>query len=594
VEEAWNKVNRKTRLFIEIPPLYSPLNRSTLTALTLLLICIGCDNNSINSSSHPPDEDQSETGEDLDQTLEIGTNSPDGNSPNDLTSDLDDISSSEEPDTAGSEVSDHSWEETAETRSFDSLENWEESPPDLLIEQGDSRPQDITETTHITYEEETANFANPERGMYHYTEVNLNYFEDGALERTVLEQYRQEENITLILRIFNIGAFVTTELSEEVLQGIESDFATLREAGLKAIVRFKYTDDASPPYGDASPERVLSHIEQLKPLLQENADLILTLQAGFIGAWGEWYYTDHWGDWGTWSDEDETNRKHLVDALLDALPPERSVQLRTPHYRMTLYGDEHGCMDGSDQSRIGHHNDCFLASDSDFGTYMNPAFEYPWLNEDTRCTSMGGETCAVSGERSQCETAIEELTLFHWTYLNTDYHPLVLADWESGGCMEEIQRQLGYRFVLEEATLTSRSAPGTTLNVSITLHNDGYAAPVNPRDLFLVLTSEESTDRWQIKLMDSPTSWLTEEGPVILSTTVGLPEDMPTGAYTWHLHLPDPFDRLHKNPFYAIRFANKNIWDEITGFNGLGVTLHVEEGDGLPYTGESWFAREEE
>ena len=46
----------------------------------------------------------------------------------------------------------------------------------------------------------------------------------------------------------------------------------------------------------------------------------------------------------------------------------------------------------------GHHNDCFLASSTDFGTYDDKSVEYPYLKDDTKYTVMGGETCAVSAD----------------------------------------------------------------------------------------------------------------------------------------------------------------------------------------------------
>ena len=51
-----------------------------------------------------------------------------------------------------------------------------------------------------------------------------------------------------------------------------------------------------PPYGDAPKNIVLNHIAQLKPLLQDNADVIACMQMGFIGTWGENYYSDYFGD----------------------------------------------------------------------------------------------------------------------------------------------------------------------------------------------------------------------------------------------------------------------------------------------------------
>ena len=51
---------------------------------------------------------------------------------------------------------------------------------------------------------------------------------------------------------------------------------------------------------------------------------------------------------------------------------------------------------------IGHHNDCFLASDTDFGTYVDVTTEYPYLEQDTTYVSMGGETCALNPPRFVC------------------------------------------------------------------------------------------------------------------------------------------------------------------------------------------------
>ena len=46
---------------------------------------------------------------------------------------------------------------------------------------------------------------------------------------------------------------------------------------------------------------------------------------------------------------------------------------------------------------------------------------------------MGGETCALS-ERAHCEVALDELSRFHWTFLNGDYHPDVIGRFQSEGC----------------------------------------------------------------------------------------------------------------------------------------------------------------
>jgi hypothetical protein len=53
------------------------------------------------------------------------------------------------------------------------------------------------------------------------------------------------------------------------------------------------------------------------------------------------------------------------------------------------------------------------------------------------------------------------------------------------------------------------------------------------------------------------------------AVSVTLPEDLPTGDYSWHLQLPDASPRLAGDPRFAIRLANEDVWDEQTGENRL-------------------------
>ena len=42
-----------------------------------------------------------------------------------------------------------------------------------------------------------------------------------------------------------------------------------------------------------------------------------------------------------------------------------------------------------------------------------------------------------------------------------------------------------------------------------------------------------------------------------------------TGEYGVYINLPDPYPTIHDNPMFSVRFANKDIWDEKTGYNYL-------------------------
>ncbi|WP_449437745.1 DUF4874 domain-containing protein [Pedobacter steynii] len=95
-----------------------------------------------------------------------------------------------------------------------------------------------------------------------------------------------------------------------------------------------------PTYGDAAKSIVLGHIEQLKPLLTENADVIACVQLGFIGTWGENYYSDFFGDASLnggqeskLTDQNWRDRIEVLKALLAAMPADRMVQVRYPQFK---------------------------------------------------------------------------------------------------------------------------------------------------------------------------------------------------------------------------------------------------------------------
>lgn len=426
--------------------------------------------------------------------------------------------------------------------------------------------------------DETTIFANPERGFYHHEET------DGTspLSQSQLKNYRTSEGISLILRLFYLDAFRTTNISTSYLDAMRTDFARVRGAGVKTIVRFAYTSSMDKPYGDAARDRVLSHIAQLKPILQANADVIATVQVGFIGAWGEWYYTDHFGDEDRVSAAQIADRKAVVEALLDCLPATRTVQVRTPTWKKRFYGntalDETESRSGSARSRVGHHNDCFLASADDEGTYANVTADKAYLASENQFVPQGGETCATSSFSTWSNASVD-LERLHYSYLNRDYLGAVFTSWGSG--LDVARRRLGYRLALVETNAASDVKPGGELNLTVKLRNDGYAAPFNPRGLELVARHTTTGARIVAKLAVDPRRF-TPGATHQIDTRLCMPAGTPEGTYALSLSLPDPEPTLHDKPEYSIRLANSGTWDAATGTNSLSRNLIVTATSGSP------------
>ena len=430
------------------------------------------------------------------------------------------------------------------------------------------------QTATVNYSRSTAAITNPERGFYRHMEVHSSSY--SGLDQNSLTSLRLNNNTTLVLRLFYLENFISTPISSAYLNSMQSDFNKIRAAGMKCIVRFAYSDNTNGAL-DASKAQILAHILQIKPLLIANEDVIYVMQAGFIGSWGEWYYTNYFGMSPT--PTDYANRKEVVDAILSALPGSRMIQLRTPTLKQKTFLTttalaQSQAFNGTNIARTGHHNDCFLASSTDFGTYNNVSTEYPYLEQETKYVPMGGETCAVNAPRSQCSTALYEMQKFHWSYLNFDYNPSVISGFQSDGCFPDIQNRLGYRLELVSGTYPIAATAGTAMNLNITILNTGFSSLINPRTAYLVLRNSNNNQEYTIALATNPRLWSAGAQQTI-TESVMLPSNILTGSYHLYLKLPDSNATLSTRPEYSVQLANLNTWENATGYNNLQHTITV-------------------
>jgi hypothetical protein len=412
-------------------------------------------------------------------------------------------------------------------------------------------PEPFT-VTH-TYIATDAPILNPERGFFTPYELPGN---------PGFSPIRSTGNTLVHLNI-RLDYWRESDIPQDVLGSLDTNFADIRDAGLKAIIRFAYNQG---PYPDSEPDaskaQILRHIEQLTPLLQTHTDVIAWAEAGFIGAWGEWHTSTNGLD-------NITDKRDILFALLTALPEPRMAQVRYPANIIEMFPDPLDAV----KARVAHHNDCFLSSDTDVGTYERDGVntierDQKYLAELTRFTPMSGETCAPNPPRSECTSAIQEMELLHFSAINEAYHQGILRSWEEGGCMEEIRNRLGYRLSLTSATFNEMVRHGGLLNLTVEITNTGFASLMNPRPLYVVLVGENGTPPYEVKLELDPRTW--QPGASSFTTKVRLPSKIGEGDYNLALWLPDEAEMLQRNPFYAVQFSNEGTWDESTGYNILG------------------------
>lgn len=418
------------------------------------------------------------------------------------------------------------------------------------------------EVVTVTFTESTSSLVNPERGFYGGA---VDIFKASNPVKASAAKALRAQGITLMYVGFYLTDFIKGDISQAYLNMVQSSLDAIREAGIKCVLRFAYQNSEGSKPWDPAEAITLRHVEQLKPILQKNADVIFVLQAGFVGVWGEWYYTDNF-IMNPSSNADYQPRRHLTDALLDALPESRQIALRTPQFKMRMYGlslkdtlTASSAHNGSALSRLCGHNDCFGASADDYGTFDNENADRQFWKHDTRYTIMGGETCKVS-DYCKCPASLKDMKDYHWTYLNSGYNSSVLNRWSNSGCMEEITNRLGYRLVMEKVTYSSNPEAGKTLHITLHFRNDGFAAPMNPRNADLVI-ADNSGKETRFNLGSDPRTWHPGSHEVKAKIT------LPASHGTCYLDLSDPL--LPDRPEYSIALANTGVFVSDTGRNKL-------------------------
>ncbi len=456
--------------------------------------------------------------------------------------------------------------------------------------QGQAAPRTFT-----PYTASTANFANPERGFYHQDApmwVGTQTLPQSVSGLAAL----RTRGISTVRWYFLIDEFVSTDLSSAALTFIGQQFDAARAAGIKVIPRFAYNfpTDGTFPYTDpdATLTQTLTHIQQLTPVLTAHADVIAFMEMGFVGAWGEWHSSTN-GHVHYTNGTVQAGGQAIINAVLAALPATRMTAMRYAPHKQQLYGPdpltEAQAFNGTAQARIGAHNDCFLASRTDWGTYPSDAAERRavrrYLSADNRYLPQGGETCNAGPDAQQfigCSNALTDLALLRFSALNIDYNEDVLNVWRSQGCFGQIARRLGYRFRLIESSIPSQAQAGETAVLTLVLQNDGFAAPYNPRGFEIVLRAHADGQLYRPTLVNppDPRRWLPDAGPLVLPLQMQLPPTLPAGTYDVLLHLPDPEPTLYGRPEYSIRLANTGVWEADTGFNDLLADLVVQSNAG--------------
>jgi Domain of unknown function (DUF4832)/Domain of unknown function (DUF4874) len=383
-----------------------------------------------------------------------------------------------------------------------------------------------------------------------------------------------------------LDAYRSSSLPADWLAKLDTALGAFKGSGVKIIVRFSYNFPASETEyrnaQDAPLARVQEHALQLAPLLAKHADSIAFLQAGFIGAWGEWHTSSN-------NLTTNANKDAVRDVLLAMLPEDKFLQIRYPgdlqRWRPTAPDES---MAFTAQTRIGMHNDCFLASQTDVGTYEgglnDPQRNY--VKAASKVTPFGGETCNPADDagavmRDSCADILREGRDYSLAYLNRDYYTGFTNKWQAQGCLAEVSRSIGYRLQLDSLALPAQAQRGAAFSIQLKLTNTGWSRVFNPRPVLLVLRNVASGALVELPVTAAdPRRWVAGQSSTV-STTITVPLSVAAGDYTVALWMPDGASALRSDAQYALRPANAadaargQGWDAAAGRFNTGVALKI-------------------
>ena len=446
--------------------------------------------------------------------------------------------------------------------------------------------------------------ANPERGWRF--EIGVGRLPEDPVKFThVSDQWPfprfVKDGVTVTQAYCYLTQFADGPVSEAKIAALEADFAKARKQGVKFLLRFAYEFDGVKT--GPTCEQILKHVEQLTPVVRRNIDVIYCLQTGWVGLWGEFHTSTHG------IEKNPAHVARIVKATLDMLPPDRMTMMRRIVYKETALkglGAE-GEVSASNAwtqvppARIGFFNDGTLANWHDGGTFTEEPYadgdnrEYERVHREGLYTPVDGELfwtgqyshpVFADGYRAIDRFSYQHYTTFSlvhghslldqstkpWTidgwkvtpvtaealkFFGIDFDPAYFEGVPYRTAYEFIRDHLGYRIAVKKVTLPDDVGQGGT--VRLTLHNYGFAPPVNPRWLHLVATDGARTEEWNTgfdcrKLLPGADVEVETKLPVCQMKSPRLA-----------LWLPDAAKSLRYRPEYAIRLATKMPVETVGG-----------------------------
>lgn len=323
------------------------------------------------------------------------------------------------------------------------------------------------------------------------------------------------------------------EIDSSALNGLRSMLDSLRDLKMSAIIRFSYNvngaEDSSGNYLENEPSItwIVKHIKSLGAVISEYKDVILGVESGMVGPWGEQHSTAL----GSHEKSNAGTYHKIVQAWLESTPSEIGVTVRRPlyftywlnkQYSLDLSVDDLADFDSgkySNASRVGVYNDGYLGSSSDLGTFTNRDAEIAFIGNQAQNTYYGGEVVAdkktgTIGEYNAVSYLEKEGFITHTSYLNIDWnYEQVISKWQANTYKGSdltyknkttefvfVNNRLGYRHLVTSVSAPNRGRAGETVTLILEIENKGFARMFRKPVATVIVKNEVKTESLECEL----------------------------------------------------------------------------------------------
>ncbi len=435
----------------------------------------------------------------------------------------------------------------------------------------------------IKYEETIEEINNPERGFY----------STGFIGMKETDSYANIPGSKLVHLRADIGSFTKAnngvadkEINKEALDYLDSTLKKIKSNGSSVIIRFAYDGFNGKGNVEPSLDMILRHIEQVGEVITANQDVVSYVELGFFGPWGEMH---------TSSICTQVNVELALDKMLDVLPENIKIGVRTPAYYAHFAGidlneiDKNVTLPGERAYRVGLYNDGYLGSESDLGTFRDREKGIKWLEKQAKHTLYGGEPVAnyASGEPlNTVKYMSKEAFRTHTSYLNREWNYNVINQWkeeiynEIGSPYDGktgfvyVNNHLGYRYVLRESNVDDEIYENGKIKIKFKVENVGFANMINEKKVTLLLVKDDVVK--EIETDIDVRNWDSKENKEV-DIIVNVPEDIDIGEYKAYLRISKYGDLENDKNYQVVKMANENIWNEEYGANYVGEIKVLEE-----------------